>query len=180
MSLTIKNAISAALNNPEPARNFVTGQDAKNIAAAAKADGKVTAEEIKAVTDLNLGPTFFDDDLFGGRDFDFAKPTASGNGYGQLQQFLQENSLKHAVDHALHGQGFLGFNFVDSQDARNIIGAAKADGRIDATERQQLEDLRMGWTYHSDSDGKTAQPFEKPTLSMGAGQLINRALRDLE
>ncbi|MDQ3266006.1 MAG: hypothetical protein M3Y59_20530 [Myxococcota bacterium] len=182
MSRTVQNAISAALNSPKPARNFVTSEDAKNIAAAAKADGRVTPEEIKLVTDLNLEPTFYSDDLWegGGKEWSFDKPTASGNGYGQISEFLRENSVKHAVDAALH-QGFVGFNFVDTKDAENIVRAAKADGTIDADERQQLETLRMGWSFYPDSVQKNPEiRHETPTLSVTAGAVISAALKEKE
>lgn len=181
MSRTVQNAISAALNNPKPAKNFVTGDDARNIAAAAKSDGRVTAEEVKLVADLKLEPTFFNDDLFGGtRDWNFEKPTASGEGFGVISEFIRENSMKDAVQHALTGQGFQGYNFIDTKDAANIVRAAKADGKIDASEREQLETLKMGWSYYSDDLGNQERPFETPTVSIQAGPILNAALEENE
>ncbi len=178
----VKSTIAAALSNTAPARNFITTPEAQGIAQAARADGKVTADEVAAVVDLKLEQTFFDDSP---RRKDFAAPTASQPAFHELQKFLRANSLEHAVqaslspwDAAPGAGGTHQANFVTGSEAELLVGAARADGQIDAKERAQLGALQDGWTYRDDSDATGEKSFEDPTLSMQAGLILREALKN--
>lgn len=99
------------------------------------------------------------------------------NSDGSVTLDFKPQPLKTAIASVLKGHWGEADNFVNTQEARALVDLAKADGKIDPTERHELNTLMVGWTFHSDEDGVAkGAKFETPTLSGSAGAEIQRAL----
>lgn len=101
------------------------------------------------------------------------------NADGSVTVDFKPQPLKTAIASVLKSHWGEADNFVNTNEARALVDLAKADGKIDPSERQELNTLMMGWTFHSDEDGVVkGAKFETPTLSHTAGAEIQRALNE--
>jgi hypothetical protein len=65
-------------------------------------------------------------------------------------------------------------NFMTTAEARCLVAEAKRDGKVTKAERDALGSHMetAAWTYYDDKAFGSTKPFDRPTMSMGAGSIL--------